>query len=103
MLESLDVPTGRDLLRQILAVEYAKKTDEEIDQQLLHDGSMSWAGITFGGKFNKNDVKRYIEELRTKLNVSTVTSNEFSTVLASGDPEMCKLGLPACRRMAVLQ
>jgi hypothetical protein len=73
---------------QILAVEYAKKTDEEIDQQLSHDGSMSWAGITFGGKFNKNDVKRYIEELRTKLNVSTVMSNESSTVLASGDPEI---------------
>jgi len=73
---------------QILAAEFAQKTDEQVDEKLSHDGSMSWAGIVFGGKFNKDDVKRYIQELRTKLNLSTVLSQESSVLLASGDPQI---------------
>jgi hypothetical protein len=71
---------------QLLAVEYAKKSSEENDEQLSHDGSMEWAGITFGGKFNKNDVKKYLDEVRTKLDLTTLSNNESSAVLASGDP-----------------
>lgn len=73
---------------QILAAEFAKKTDEQTDEKLSHDGSMSWAGIVFGGKFNKDDVKRYIQELRTKLDISTVLNHKSSVLLASGDPQI---------------
>jgi hypothetical protein len=57
-----------------------------MDEQLSQQGSMEWAGIVFGGKFNKNDAKRYLQELRTKLDISTVLLQESSTILASGDP-----------------
>jgi hypothetical protein len=75
---------------QILAAEYAKKSSEESDEQLSHDGTMEWAGITFGGKFNKNDVKKYLDEVRTKLDLTTVSNNESSVALSSGDPEIVR-------------
>jgi hypothetical protein len=73
---------------QILAAEFAQKTDEQTDEKLSHDGSMSWAGIGMGGKFNKDDAKRYIQELRSKLDISTVLNHESSVLLASGDPQI---------------
>jgi hypothetical protein len=75
---------------QLLAADLAQKSDHETDEKLEHDGTMGWAGITMGGKFTKQDVKRYIDELRTKFDISTVMRNETSTLLASGDPVIVK-------------
>lgn len=75
---------------QVLAAEYAKRSSQENDEQLSHDGTMEWAGITFGGKFNKNDVKKYLDEVRSKLDLTTVSTNESSAVLSSGDPEIVR-------------
>jgi hypothetical protein len=70
---------------QVLASEYTRKTNEEIDQDIALGGN--W-GDVFGGQFNKEDVKRYMQEIRSKLDVSTVYENEASMILSSGDPDI---------------
>lgn len=81
---------SHSFFHQILAAEYSQKTDQEIEQQLSHEGSMTWAGVVFGGTFNKNDVKRYLQEVRSKLDITTVMSHQSSVLLATGDPTIAK-------------
>ncbi|WP_425626525.1 hypothetical protein [Agrobacterium tumefaciens] len=76
--------------QQILAAEYTRKSSAEIARDLAASGGFGYGGFSLTGSNDEKDFQRYIDEIGSKLNISTIVKNESSILLASGDKEILK-------------